>query len=249
MALVGLCGLVVGSFVNAVIDDVSRPDRLVPAQSYCSACGAPTKRRHIVPAVIWLVRRGRCPTCRARISLRDPLVEVGAAVLFVVLFVRLNTLGQLAAAPAFLYFAALGLALALIDAQTHRLPDRLVLPSYPILAVLLAGAAGLRADGWSLARSLIGGAVLFALFFLVALAHPAGLGFGDVKFAGLIGGVLAYLSWPALLLGVFAGFVLAAVVGVVLIAAGRASRRTALPFGPFLVLGALLGVFGAEPTG
>lgn len=181
-------------------------------------------------------------------SLRGPLVEAGTAVLFGVLYARLAALGQLMALPAFLYFAAVGLALALIDAQTHRLPDRLVLPSYPVLAVLVAAAAGLRADWWSFARALIGGAVLFALFFLVALAYPAGLGFGDVKFAGLVGGVLAYLSWSALIAGVIAGFLLAAIVGVVLLVAGRASRSTRIPFGPFMVLGALLGVFGTVPA-
>lgn len=207
LALIGLSGLAVGSFLNVVIQQ----------------CGA------------WVQGRGL-------------LVQLGTAVLFVVLYMRLAALGQLVAVPAFLYFAALGLALALIDAKTHRLPDRLVLPSYPVLVVLLAAAAGLRADWWSFARALIGGAVLFAFFFLVALAYPAGLGFGDVKFAGLVGGVLAYLSWSALVLGVFAGFLLAAIVGVVLIAAGRASRSTRIAFGPFMVLGALLGVFATVPT-
>jgi leader peptidase (prepilin peptidase) / N-methyltransferase len=249
LVLVGLIGLVVGSFLNLMIDDLSRTDRLVSSEPQCPVCGVPTTRWYTVPVVTWLLRRGRCPACRAWMRPRDRLVEVATAVIFVVLFARLDGLGQLAAVPAFLYFAAASLALAFIDAKTHRLPDRLVLPSYPVLVALLAGAAGVRGDWESFTRALIGGVVLFALFFLVALAYPAGLGFGDVKFAGLVGGVLAYLSWSALVLGVFAGFVFAAVVGVGLIAAGRANRRTAIPFGPFLVLGALLGVFGAVPTG
>jgi leader peptidase (prepilin peptidase)/N-methyltransferase len=241
LVVVGLSGLVVGSFLDVGISGLSRAERLV--SSRCPACAEPTQPS--LSVVTWLVRRGRCPACRGWLRLRGPLLEVGTAVVFIVLYARLAALGQLAAAPAFLTFAAVGLALALIDAQTHRLPDRLVLPSYPVLAALLAGASGLRADWWSFVRAIIGGAVLFSFFLLVVLAYPAGLGFGDVKFAGLVGGVLAYLSWSALILGVFAGFLFAAIVGVLLLAAGRASGSTQMAFGPFMVLGALLGVIAA----
>jgi leader peptidase (prepilin peptidase)/N-methyltransferase len=115
------------------------------------------------------------------------------------------------------------------------------------MLLLLAGAAAWQDDWWSLGRAVIGGAALFAFYFLLVLAYPAGMGWGDVKLAGLVGGVLAYLSWGALLVGAFAGFVLGAMVGVAVMAAGHGGRKTALPFGPFMIAGVLLALFAAAP--
>jgi leader peptidase (prepilin peptidase)/N-methyltransferase len=84
-------------------------------------------------------------------------------------------------------------------------------------------------------------------FYLLLVLYPAGMGWGDVKLAGRLGGVLAYLSWSALLIGAFGGFLLGAVVGVAVMAAGRGGRKTALPFGPFMIAGALLAIFIASP--
>jgi leader peptidase (prepilin peptidase)/N-methyltransferase len=146
-----------------------------------------------------------------------------------------------------LWFAAIGIALALIDLELRKLPNAIVLPSYPVIAVLLTGAAAWQHDWWPLARAGLGAMALFGFFFLLVLIAPAGMGWGDVKLAGLLGGVLAYLSWSALLIGGFGAFVLGAVVGVATMAAGRAGRKTMLPFGPFMIAGALLAIFFAEP--
>jgi leader peptidase (prepilin peptidase)/N-methyltransferase len=89
----------------------------------------------------------------------------------------------------------------------------------------------------------VGGAALFLFYYLVALAYPAGIGFGDVKLSGLLGGVLAFVSWGTLVVGAFAGFLLGAIVGVAMMAFGRATRRSSLPFGPFMIAGACLGIF------
>jgi leader peptidase (prepilin peptidase)/N-methyltransferase len=247
LGLVGLLGLVVGSFLNVVIHRVPRGESLVSPPSRCPACGVAIRPRHNVPVVGWLVLRGRCAACGQRIPWRYPAVEAATAILFVLLTLRLDALGQSAAVPAFLYFGALGVALAVIDVDVRRLPNQLVLPSYPVLGILLAGAAWWRGDWASLLRAVLGAAALFAFYFAVAFIHPSGMGFGDVKLAGLVGGVLAWLSWPTLAIGAFAGFLLGAVVGVALIAVGRAGRKTAVPFGPFMVTGALLAVFVAEP--
>jgi leader peptidase (prepilin peptidase)/N-methyltransferase len=248
LGLVGLLGLVIGSFLNVVVRRVPRGESLLSAPARCPACDAPVRLWHTVPVVGWLVRRGRCAAGGERLSVRHPVVEVGTAVLFVLVALRLSALGELAALPAFLYFGALGVALALIDLDVRRLPDALVLPSYPVLALLLAGAAWWRGDWSALLRAALGAAALFAFYFAVAFIHPAGMGFGDVKLAGLVGGVLAWLSWPTLAIGAFAGFLLGAIVGVALIAAGHAGRKTVVPFGPFMVAGTLLGVFLAEPV-
>ncbi|MDX6241318.1 MAG: leader peptidase (prepilin peptidase) / N-methyltransferase, partial [Kribbellaceae bacterium] len=92
-----------------------------------------------------------------------------------------------------------------------------------------------------------GAVALFGFYLLLVLVYPAGMGWGDVKLAGLLGGVLAYLSWSALLIGAFGGFLLGAVFGVAVMAAGRGGRKTALPFGPFMIAGALLAIFLADP--
>ena len=143
--------------------------------------------------------------------------------------------------PALVLLAAVGSALAVIDARTHRLPDALVLPSYPVLAVLLAAASAVGSDGGPLLRALAGGLGLYGAYFLLALA-PSGLGFGDVKLAGLIGAVLAACGWSELAVGASAAFLLGGAWAVGLLVTRRAGRRTAIPFGPFMLGGALVGV-------
>jgi leader peptidase (prepilin peptidase)/N-methyltransferase len=98
-------------------------------------------------------------------------------------------------------------------------------------------------------RAALGGALLFGFFFLVAFAAPGAMGFGDVKLAGVVGGVTAYLSWGALFTAAFGAFLLGALAGVLLIAARRARRRTAVPFGPFMLIGAWASILGASGIG
>jgi leader peptidase (prepilin peptidase) / N-methyltransferase len=245
--LAGLVGLAVGSFLNVVIHRVPRGESVVAPPSSCPACGGRIRARHNIPVLGWLVLRGRCADCAAPISRRYPLVEFATGLLFAALTLRLAQLHLLSAGPAVLGFGAAGLALALIDVEHRRLPDAIVLPGYPLLGAALLASAAWQHDWWSAGRAAIGAAALFAFYFALAYAHPAGMGFGDVKLAGLVGGLLAYFSWSALLLGAFAGFLLGAVYGVALIVAGRGGRRTAVPFGPFMVAGALLAVFVAAP--
>jgi leader peptidase (prepilin peptidase)/N-methyltransferase len=247
LVLVGVLGLAIGSFLNVVIYRVPRGESLLHPASHCPSCGTPIRPWHNVPVIGWLVLRGRCASCGAPISARYPLVELGTGVLFVAVAMRMDALSLLSALPSYLYFAAVGLALAFIDLDSRRLPNVLVLPSYPVLGVLLAGSAWWQHDWSALIRATIGGAALFAFFYAVVLIYPAGMGFGDVKLSGVVGGVLAYLSWSTLVIGAFLGFLIGAVVGVGLIALGRGGRKTAVPFGPFMIAGALLAVLVAAP--
>ena len=140
--------------------------------------------------------------------------------------------------PAYLYFAALSVPLAVIDLRTLRLPNVLTMSAYPIVAGLLLLPA-LLADGWEpYVRSLLAGASVLALFVVLHLVNPSGMGLGDVKLAGPMGALLGWLSWQAALAGVMIGFVLVAGVGIAMILARRAGRKTALPFGPFMLAGA-----------
>ena len=241
-----LLGMAVGSFLNVVIHRVPRGESVVRPPSHCPGCGNPVRPRHNIPVVGWLVLRGRCADCGNPISVRYPLVELGTGLLFGAVTLRLVA-DQAELLPAFLYFAAIGVALALIDLDVKRLPNAIVLPSYPVLAVLLCGAAGLGHDWGALVRAGIGGAALFAFYFLLVLVYPSGMGFGDVKLAGLIGGVLGYLSWGAFAVGAFGGFLLGAVAGILVLVLRKGDRKTALPFGPFMIAAALLALFVGNP--
>ncbi|QYJ04594.1 prepilin peptidase [Nocardioides panacisoli] len=241
--LAAVVGLVIGSFLNVVIHRVPAGESVVRPPSACPECGTVIRARHNIPVLGWLLLRGACADCATPISVRYPLVEVGTAAAFVVVALRFRD--DLAVLPAFLDFAAVGIVLTAIDLDVRRLPNVIVLPTYPALAVLLA--VGWDSD--ALLRALLGAGGVFAAFFLLAMLVPGGLGFGDVKLAGLIGGMTAYLSWGTLLVGVFGGFLLGALAGVMLLAGGRADRRSAVPFGPFLVLGAWTSILGAHHFG
>lgn len=241
--LIGILGLAIGSFLNVVIHRVHAGESIVRPASRCPECGHEIRRRHNIPVLGWLILRGRCYDCKAPINVCYPLVEAGTAALFVGVVLRFPHHARLW--PAYLCLAAVGMALANIDLNVRRLPDVIVLPSYPVLA-------GLLLIDWhphALLRALEGGAALFAFFYLIAVLAKGAMGFGDVKLAGLLGGAMGYLSWGTLLTGAFLAFILGSLVGVVLMGAGKAGRKTAIPFGPFMIVGALAAILGAGGLG
>jgi leader peptidase (prepilin peptidase)/N-methyltransferase len=239
----GILGLLIGSFLNVVVHRVPRNESVVRPPSHCPSCQHEIRNRHNIPVLGWLMLRGKCFDCGEPISARYPLVEAGTGIAFALTGLRFADRPALLAA--YLAFTAIGIALALIDLDVRRLPDVIVLPSYVVLAALLA----IDADGHALLRAVYAGAALFAFYFVIAMASPGSMGFGDVKLAGVLGGVLGYLSWGALLIGAFLGFALGAVLGVLLIVVRRADRKTAVPFGPFMILGAWASVLGASGVG
>ncbi len=221
-----LLGLVVGGFLESVVIEVPRGAR-------------PSWRWH--PPVLADDVGARGPDLR-------PVLEVTTGAVFAALG---WAIGPSAALPAFLYLGAVGVALAAIDLQHRRLPNALTLPSYVIGAALLAVAVivgGGPDDTWSTyLRALFGMVALFAFYFLLALIYPAGMGAGDVKLAGVLGLYLGWLGWGPVVVGAFLGFVLGALVGLILLATRRIGRKARIPFGPFMLVGALLAVlFGNE---
>ncbi|QNK80366.1 A24 family peptidase [Nakamurella sp. PAMC28650] len=243
IVVVALLGLAIGSFLNVVIHRVPAGMSLSRPGSHCPACAHQIRNRHNIPVVSWLVLRGKCADCRARISVRYPVVELLTAVIFIALVVRVAGEHQLATLPAVLYFTAMGISLSLIDLDVGRLPNAIVYPSYPVLAVLLTAAAVAQGDPAALLRAAVGAFGLFLLYFALAFLYPAGMGFGDVKLAGIIGGVLGFVSYPVLLVGAFSAFLLGSIFGILKIAQGRASGRSAVAFGPFMITGALVSIF------
>lgn len=242
--LCALVGLLIGSFLNVVVHRVPVGASVVRPPSACPSCSTPIRPRDNVPVLGWLVLRGRCRDCSAPISPRYPMVELGTAALFAVMAVRFGFDPVL---PAYLYLAAVGTALALIDLDCKRLPDALTLPSYPVALVLLAVGAGLGSDSGELLRAVLGGVAMFAVYFALCFAYPAGMGFGDVKLAGVLGLYLGWLGWGVWAAGLFLGFLLGGLFGVALIALRMGSRKTAVPFGPFMLLGVLIAIVAGQP--
>jgi leader peptidase (prepilin peptidase)/N-methyltransferase len=237
--LLTVLGLLVGSFLNVVIARVPQGESVVTPRSRCPRCGSDVLARDNIPLLSWLILRARCRQCREPISCRYPLVELANAALWLSMLWRFGWSPELLA---YLYFVSVGLALAVIDLDTKRLPNVLTLPSYAALGVLLAipaltdGASSMYLTAWLAAFA------LFAFYLLLVLIYPAGMGLGDVKLAGVLGLVLGWLGWAELTVGAFLGFLLGALVGGTLMVVRRAGRKTKIPFGPFMIVGALLAI-------
>ena len=212
--LAGLLGLAVGSFLNVVVWRVPRGESVVTPRSHCPNCNAGIRPRDEIPVVSWLLLKRRCRDCQASISARYPLVELLTAAVFVAIAVRFRHSPSWI--PAYLYLAGLGVALALIDLDIRKLPNALTLPAYLVGPLLLAVAvAGDGNAGWSsLLRAAGGLAGMYAFYYLLWFATSGrGMGFGDVKLAGVLGLFLAFLGWQTWAVGLFAGFFMVGYLG------------------------------------
>lgn len=239
----GLVGLAVGSFLNVVVWRVPRGESLSSPGSACPKCGHAIRAYDNIPVLSWLLLKGRCRDCHEPISPRYPLVEFVTALFFVgVTLWALNWPTGIWLTPAYLYFAAVSVALTLIDLDTRKLPNRIVVPSLVIAPVLFALASVGSGDWGALLRAIVGGAALFLFYFLMVIIYPQGMGFGDVKLAALVGLVLGYLGWGALIVGAFAAFLLGGVFSIALLVTGKATRKSGIPFGPWMLLGAWVGI-------
>ena len=245
--LVGLLGLVIGSFLNVVVWRVPRGESVIRPGSRCPACGAPIRPYDNVPVLSWLMLRGRCRDCKTRVSPRYPLVELTTGVAFAA--VGWHWQDDLTLLPALLYLGGISIALTLIDLDHQRLPDVIVLPSYAVVTILLVAASFLGTVGnplTVLGRALAGAVLMFLVYFLAAIAYPRGMGFGDVKLAGVLGLYLGWFGWGSLAVGFFAAFLLGGLFSVGLVILGGAGRKTTVPFGPWMLLGAWVGLLAGD---
>jgi leader peptidase (prepilin peptidase)/N-methyltransferase len=222
-----LAGMPIGAMLRGPVFRMSVASG-EPERTSCPHCGA------TVPG--W--RASRCRGCGSRFTVPVALELITAAVLALLC----GRFGGQPSVLAFGFLGALGVALGAVDVAVHRLPDRLTLPAYPVMAVLLGAAAAIGHDGGALARALLASGALTASYLLLALLRPGQLGGGDIKLAGLTGLGLGWLGWPAVVAGAVLGFVLAAIVSLALLAARRISLRGAICFGPFMLGGALLAI-------
>lgn len=233
IAIAAVGGLLAGSFFNVVIARLPAGESLMSPPSHCPHCGHAVRPWDNIPVVSWLILRGRCRDCAEPISIRYPLVEALTGLLCALVVVVKGADQD----------AWLGIALVLtlvpitfIDLDHQIIPNVIVGPS----AVVALAILGLT-DPDAIPDHLIAGAAAGAFFFIAVLAYPRGMGMGDVKLAAVMGLYLGSSVAPALLAAMLSGTI---VGGVVMARKGVAEgRKTKIPFGPFLALGALVGLF------
>ena len=244
IALAAIGGLVFGSFANVVVHRVPLKQSIVKPASRCPSCGTPLRARDNIPVVSWLVLRGKCHNCGARISPRYPAIEILTGVLFALAAWRIRPTTDLIAYLPLLWVLVV---LSFIDLEHKLLPNRIVVPSLVTGVALLGVTAALGPGASSWVRALEGGAVAFASFFVLALISPRGMGMGDVKLSAVLGLALAYQGWGRLFVGFLIAFAAGAVGGVALIAAKRAGMKSEVPFGPYLALGTIVSLLFGGP--
>ena len=231
IAITGVLGLVVGSFLNVVVHRVPRGQSVVRPSSRCPECGMPISPRDNVPVISYLLLRGRCRSCKIRIPVRYPLVEALTGALFAGAAYRFGF--DYALLPALVLLGVL-VALAGIDLSHQLLPNVIVGPA--ALAGLVLSVAGNPGRWWVYVAS---AAVVGGALFILALVYPGGMGMGDVKMGGMLGTFLG----PYAALAVFFGALGGVIVSAVLMAFGGMGRRSRIPFGTFLAFGAAITLF------
>jgi leader peptidase (prepilin peptidase)/N-methyltransferase len=235
-AIAFLGGLIVGSFVTVVAHRVPRGESIVGPRSRCTGCGAQIAAYDNVPVVSWLLLRGRARCCGASISARYPLTELTLGVLYAAtVLVLWGDGGEIAIG---LVFVTTLLAVTLTDLERRIIPNKIL-----VVAAALAVVLAATTDLGSMPERLAAGAAAGGLLFLAALAYPRGMGLGDVKLAATMGLFLGRNVVPAIFVALLAG----SLVGLAMIARhGTAARKQAIPFGPFLALGGVVGLLAGD---
>lgn len=243
-AFATIFGLLIGSFLNVVVYRVPAGLSIVSPGSACPRCDQEIAWYDNIPIVSWIVLKAKCRGCALPISVRYPLVEALTAALFAVLAVASPRLSLI---PMLCLLGAACFALGIIDWETMKLPDPIVLTAaiFTVAGVVLDGVLS---GHWPVERAGLS-ALVWSLVFGIPWFVSAGkwMGFGDVKLAPVLGLALGWLGWGASLIGLFGGFLLGAVVGMAIGAMQGHQKGRRIPFGPFMVAGALLGVLAGAP--
>ena len=232
LTIVLILGLIIGSFLNVCIHRLPINESVIVPSSRCPSCRHPVRWWDNIPVISFLLLRGQCRNCGQPISWRYPLVELANGIGYVFLVWRFG-LGLPAAVYALLYSSLL--VITLIDLDHQIIPDRISLPG---MVVGLAASSVILPTGFlnALIGLLLGG----SLFYGVAVASRGGMGGGDIKLIAMIG---AFLGWKQVLLTIFIGALAGSVIGLFLMVFKGKSRKHAVPFGPFLSLGAVVALF------
>lgn len=225
-----ISGMVIGSFLNAVIYRVPRKISLLKGRSFCPSCNNYIAFYDNIPIFSYLILRGRCRNCHSRISFKYPLVELISAVLFSVNYIFFGI--SLKTLSGILLCSAL-VAVSFIDIEKRIIPNVIVLP---LTVIGLALSIIMDIGKWWMPLAFAAGT--FAFMFIINLIYPQGMGMGDVKLSLMIGAFLVKSSIPALFIGFLTGSLFG--LGVVIV---RKKLRQTIPFGPFISLGSIIALF------
>src|SRR5688500_18004844 len=240
VAIAAVAGLLIGSFLTVVVDRVPRGASIVRPGSACGACGLELGPLDLVPVLSWLVLGGKCRRCRTGIGVEPLVLELATAGSFVAMALHFRHGWETAA---YCVLSAGLIALSWIDLRTKRLPREITYVTLAFGVPLLVVAALVRDAPDRIARMAGGAAIALAFMGLLYLVRRGGMGDGDVRLSPLLGAYLGWLGLGYVPVGLFLGFLFGSIVGVSAMVIGRAGRKTALPFGPFLALGTLVAVF------
>ena len=229
-ALIFLFGLIMGSFLNAVIYRLDSGESIVKSRSHCPKCGHVLAWYELVPIFSFVIQGGKCRECKGSISWQYPMVELATAILFVlVLYYNLPLLYTLT-------ISSLLMVIFVYDLKHYIIPDKIIYP-----AILVSGIFVWQHATYNIQYTIyaaIGASVFFAAMFFAS--RGKWMGFGDVKLAFFMG---LFLGWPNILVGLFAAFMLGGIIGMGLIVCGKKTMKSQVPFGPFLVTGTFIAMF------
>ena len=229
-ALIFLFGLIMGSFLNAVIYRLDSGESIVKSRSHCPKCGHVLAWYELVPIFSFVIQGGKCRECKGGISWQYPIVELATAILFVlVLYYNLPLLYTLT-------ISSLLMVIFVYDLKHYIIPDKIIYP-----AILVSGIFVWQHTTYNIQYTIyaaIGASVFFAAMFFAS--RGKWMGFGDVKLAFFMG---LFLGWPNILVGLFAAFMLGGIIGMGLIVCGKKTMKSQVPFGPFLVTGTFIAMF------
>jgi len=234
--LFAILGLAVGSFLNVCIDRLPQNKSIAFPPSHCEACQHKLTAKDLIPVFSYLRLRGRCRYCQASVPRRLFWVELATGIVFALLAWHY---GLSPALGIMIFYACLFIVIFVIDLEHGLILNKVVYPSL-VVALLLALLPRPWLTQWivtGIANAAIGGAIGFALFLLIAIISRGGMGWGDVKLAGLIG--LA-TGFPLVFLSIIMGAILGGIVAVVMVIAKKRERRQTIPFGPFLAVAAMI---------
>jgi leader peptidase (prepilin peptidase)/N-methyltransferase len=243
LALAFILGSIIGSFLNVCIYRMPRGLSVVSPSSRCTSCGAPVRPYDNIPIISFFLLGGRCRNCKSKISARYPLVEALNGFMYVLVVLRFG-LGL--HTPVLLAYCSAMVVITFIDLDFQIIPDVVTVPG--IVVGLIAGSLILpdpfdRGFLLGFKTAAIGLAAGGILFLVIAVLSKGGMGGGDIKMMAMIG---AFSGWKSVLLTTFAGSLLGSVIGISLMVFKGKGRKTKIPFGPFLAIGAIISLFWGQ---
>ena len=237
LVLILILGLLIGSFLNVLIDRLPKGEQLLKGRSRCDFCKKTLRWFELIPLFSFLLQHGRCLRCHKKLSIQYPLVELATGIGFVVLyFLSSHNLTVLLSYS--LIFSSL-LVIFVSDLKYQIIPDSMVVVG--ILGVILQGDSLQFPQGVTLWISAFVASLLFYLIWVITKGKS--MGFGDVKLAFLLGLLLGY---PKIVVALYTAFLTGATLGVILILKGKRTLKSKIAFGPFLIAGTLIALLWSD---